>query len=172
MIDSTGSIAWEYHKAHPLYGGESSFISAGGGSVKGHDASFGRIGAVICHDLDFPPLLRQASSERLDLVIGPSDDGDDVAPLHARMAVFRAIENGVPLFRPTRGGRTMAVDPYGRITARVDLPEDAMVANIGIGRIGTVYGIVGDLFSWLCVVALFVCVVLSSRRARRSTFGE
>ncbi len=172
MVDSMGAVAWQYHKAHPIYGGESAIISAGGGSVKSHDANFGRVGAVICHDLDFAPLLRQASSAGLDLVVAPSDDWDDVAPLHARMAVFRAIENGVTLFRPTRGGRTMAVDPRGRITARLDLPEDAMVANIGIGRIGTVYGIVGDLFSWLCMAGLFLLVVLAGRRARMTSFGE
>ena len=172
VVDTSGVIALQYHKAHPIYGGESSLISAGAESVAGYEAGFGRVGAVICHDLDFPPLLRQASSASLDLVVAPSDDWDDVAPLHARMAVFRAVENGITLFRPTRGGRSMAVDSRGRITARVDMPDDAMVADIRIGRVGTVYGVTGDLFSWGCVAGLCVWLVLGARRARTSRIGE
>lgn len=62
----------------------------------------------------------------------------------------------------------MAVDSRGRITARLDLPRDAMVADIGLGRIATVYGMAGDLFSWLCVLGLPLWILLgrTSRRAQ------
>jgi len=157
-IDTTGTIAWQYHKAHPIVGGESSFIAAGGGSIKSLDQEFGRIGAVICHDLDFPSLLRQASAKRIGLVVGPSDDWIDVASLHGRMAVFRAVENGFTLLRPTNGGRSMAVDTRGRFIARVDSPDDVMVAPVSTQRSRTLYGMVGDLFSWLCLVGLALLV--------------
>jgi apolipoprotein N-acyltransferase len=162
-IDAKGAVAWEYHKANPIVGAESSVIDAGGNLIKSLDQEFGRIGAVICHDLDFPPLLRQASAERIGLLVGPSDDWIDVAALHGRMAVFRAVENGFTLLRPTNGGRSMAVDTRGRVIARVDFPDDVMVAHVSAQRSRTLYGMVGDLFSWLCLIGLAVLVVTRRR---------
>jgi apolipoprotein N-acyltransferase len=158
-IDATGAVAWEFHKAHPIVGAESSFIDAGDNRIKSVDQEFGRVGAVICHDLDFPPLLRQASAERIGLMVGPSDDWVDVAPLHGRMAVFRAVENGFTLLRPTNGGRSMAVDTRGRVIAQVDSPDDVMVAHVSAQRSQTLYAAVGDLFSWLCLIGLGLLAV-------------
>lgn len=162
-IDATGSVAWEYHKAHPIIGAESSFIDPGDGAVRYLDTEFGRVGAAICHDLDFPPLLRQASADRIGLMVGPSADWSRIAVLHARMSVFRAVENGFSLVRPTSNGRSMAVDTRGRVTARVDFPRDAMVAEVSAAGVRTVYGVVGDLFSWLCLAGL-VAVLIAVRR--------
>jgi apolipoprotein N-acyltransferase len=162
-IDATGAVAWEYHKANPIVGAESSVIAAGGNLIKSLDQEFGRVGAVICHDLDFQPLLRQASAERIGLVVGPSDDWSDVAWLHGRMAVFRAVENGFTLLRPTNGGRSMAVDTRGRVIAQVDSPDDVMVAHVSARRSRTLYGSVGDLFSWLCLVGLALYVITRKR---------
>ena len=166
-IDATGAVAWEYHKANPIVGGESSVIAAGGNLLKSLDQEFGRVGAVICHDLDFQPLLRQASAEQIGLVVGPSDDWIEVASLHGRMAVYRAVENGFTLLRPTNGGRSMAVDTRGRVIAQVDFPDDVMVAHVSAQRSRTLYGSVGDLFSWLCLVGLALYVITRRTVAAR-----
>lgn len=164
-IDPTGSVVWEYRKAHPIVGAEASFVDAGGGAVLALDEEFGRVGAVICHDLDFPPLLRQASAERIGLIVAPSADWSVIAVLHARMAVFRAVENGFTLLRPTSNGRSIAVDTRGRVLARLDFPEDAMIADVSTVPVRTLYGMAGDWFSWLCIAAL----VLLSFVLRRGT---
>jgi apolipoprotein N-acyltransferase len=168
-IDAMGEVAWQYHKAHPVIGAESSFIAAGGGSVRSVDAEFGRIGAVICHDLDFPPLLRQASANRIGLVVAPSADWSVIATLHARMAVLRAVENGFNLLRPTANGRSLAVDTRGRIIARLDFAADAMVAYVPAESTRTVYGMVGDLFAWLCLAVLVLWVIIRRGRTADST---
>jgi apolipoprotein N-acyltransferase len=162
-VDTTGVVAWQYHKAHPIIGAEAPFITTGDGIVRSLDGEFGRLGAVICHDLDFPRLLRQLRTQNIGLVVAPSDDWTDIAVLHARMAVFRAVENGVTLFRPTNGGRSIAVDARGRILARVDFPEDAFVAHVAAQRVGTVYGVIGDLFSWWCLAGLASIALLAWR---------
>ena len=118
---------------------------------------------VICHDLDFPELLRQASSEKIGLLVGPSDDWVDVASLHGRMAVFRAVENGFTLLRPTNGGRSVAVDTRGRVIAEVNSPDDVMVAHVSARSSRTLYGTVGDLFSWLCLIGLAFLAVGRNR---------
>lgn len=172
-IDATGTVAWQYQKAHPIIGAESPFIATGAGSVRSLDEDFGRLGAVICHDLDFPSLLRQASAENIGLIVAPSDDWTEIATLHARMAVFRAVENGFTLVRPTNGGRSIAVDPRGRVLARLDFPDDAFVAHVRAAPTRTAYGAVGDLFSWLCLAGLVAWIVTrlgrtaSWNRARR-----
>jgi apolipoprotein N-acyltransferase len=123
------------------------------------ETDYGKVGVVICHDLDFPRLIRQASAESIGLLVAPSADWRDVADLHARMAVFRAVENGANMLRPTSGGRSVAFDTRGRITARLDFSNDAMVAHVSAVPVRTVYGMVGDLFSWLCVLGLAASIL-------------
>lgn len=165
-IEPSGDLAWEFHKAHPIAGAESPFMAAGAGEIRSLETDFGRVGIVICHDLDFPPLLRQASSERIGLLVAPSDDWTVIATLHARMATFRAVENGFTLLRPTNGGRSLAVDPYGRVLARVDFTDDSMVAEVPTKSVTTIYGRVGDLFAWLAVLS--VLLLYPSRLLRRT----
>ena len=55
---------------------------------------------AICHDLDSPVLLRQASGAGIELVVGPSADWLLIASLHADMATLRALV--LPTDRPAR----------------------------------------------------------------------
>jgi apolipoprotein N-acyltransferase len=160
-IDTAGKPAWHYHKAHPIVGAESPFMAAGERLIHVLETPYGRIGAVICHDLDFPALLRQASKKRIGLVIGPADDWSEITPLHADMATLRAIESGFSLLRPTSDGRSLATDNRGRVIARLDYSDDVMVAFLAAEPVATLYGRVGDLFSWLCVLGLVVMSVRS-----------
>jgi apolipoprotein N-acyltransferase len=171
-IHPGGEIAWHYHKAHPIAGAESPFMSPGDRTMQVLEAPYGRVGAVICHDLDFPALLRQASQKRIGLVIGPADDWPEITPLHAAMATLRAIENGFSLLRPTSDGRSLATDTRGRVIARLDYGDDAMVAFLTAQPVATPYGRVGDLFSWLCVLGILVMSVAAySPSQRRSSIG-
>ena len=43
-----------------------------------------------------------------------------IDPIHAHMAIYRAIENGVTLVRQADNGLSIAVDPYGRVSATLD----------------------------------------------------
>lgn len=167
-IPPTGDVAWEYRKAHPIVGAESPLMSPGDGVVRTLDTATGRIAAVICHDLDFPTLLAQANRNDVGLVVGPSADWAAITPLHADMAIFRAIENGFSLFRPTSNGRSIATDPWGRTVSIVDYPDDAMVAHLQVARVPTVYGSIGDAFAWLCLVGFVALAVIGVARDRGS----
>lgn len=77
--------------------------------------------------------------------------------MHHRMAVFRAIENGVSMARASRFGLSSAVDPYGRILALMDdssAEQRVMVAQVPISGVRTIYARIGDLFAWLCAAGL------------------
>ncbi len=168
-IAQDGEVAWSYHKAHPIIGAEAPFIAAGDRIVRALDTPYGAVGVVICHDLDFPALVRQAARTQLGLVVAPSSDWRDIAALHADMAIPRAIENGFSLFRPTNGGRSIAVDSQGRSLAVVEDTQDAVVAYVPTVPLRTVYGTVGDLFSWLCVAGLIAMVAVGARRVSRGS---
>ena len=43
-------------------------------------------------------------------------------PWHARMAAFRAVETGATVVRSTAKGRSLAVDPLGRVIGETDYP--------------------------------------------------
>ncbi len=153
LVGPDGAIEWRFLKATRV---------PGTGNVKGDgvlprlDTDHGRWSAAICFDLDFPILIRQAGLMDADLLLAPSNDWPEVREIHLRMHVLRAIEQGFTLFRPTKDGISAAVDPYGRVLARLDTefsPEKVMVVNLPVQGVTTVYSRLGDAFSWLCVVA-------------------
>jgi apolipoprotein N-acyltransferase len=165
-VSAAGGFAWEYQKANPIVGAESAFTGAGDGMVRRLDTPYGAVGAVICHDLDFAPLLRQASRKEIGLIVGPAADWPAITPLHANMAILRSIESGFSLLRPTSSGRSVATDTRGRTLAAIDYADDAMVAHVRAAPVRTLYGAIGDLFAWLCLgtfVVLSGLAVLARR---------
>ncbi len=166
-IGAGGEVAWDYDKAHPIVGAESPFMRPGESVIHGLVTTYGVVSAVICHDLDFPALLRQANAAGTTVMVGPSADWEAITPLHANMAILRAIENGFSLFRPTSGGRSIATDLRGRTVAALDYADDAFVAYIPATSVRTVYGAVGDLFAWTCVAGLVALSLASIARGAR-----
>ena len=86
----------------------------GPGLVPTVDTPYGRLATVICFDADLR-LVRQAGKAGTDILLVPSSDWKEFAEAHSRMAVFRAVENGVALVRPTRRGTSIASDHQGRL---------------------------------------------------------
>ncbi len=94
-----------------------------------------------------------------------------MARLHVAQHVFRAIENGVSLFRQdATKGVSFATDPYGRMLASVDslaTSERLTVAQVPTHGVRTVYAAIGDLFGWASVagfVGLAIWAVVAGRR--------
>ena len=91
--------------------------------------------------------------------------------MHAQMATFRAIENGVSMVRVADNGLSIVTDPYGRTLAAVDhftTSERVIVAQVPSTGVFTLYPVIGDLFGWLAVVGLVVIVVAAVVQGRRA----
>ena len=88
---------------------------------------------AICFDADFPEFIRQAGQGAADLLIVPANEWKAIKSLHAQMAAFRAIENGVSLMRPAASGISSAVDPWGRVLGVADYfaPGDGTLTAAG-----------------------------------------
>ena len=172
LVNPAGEVAYSYTKITAVPGFEASVNIRGQGPIPVADTSYGRIVSPICFDLDFPQIIRQVGRSGADLMLVPASDYKDlrtVGQLHQRMAEFRAIENGVAIFRITRWGVSGAVDPYGRRLAAMDdftAQDNVMVAQIPASAgLHTIYARIGDLFAWGCVVGLLASVAWRIFRA-------
>jgi apolipoprotein N-acyltransferase len=169
LIDPAGHVVWTYDKSHPTPGPESAFTAPGTGIVPITDTPFGRIASVICFDMDFPRLVRQAGQARADLLIAPSLDWPEAKMSHAQLASVRAVENGVSLLRPTGDGLSQAVDHQGRVLASVDsfaTDQGFFITSVPARGVGTVYALIGDSFAYLCILALMSLVGMALFRRR------
>ena len=147
---------WDYHKAHPTPG-ENMMVVAGPRVVPVVTTPYGRLATVICYDADFPELVRQAGQAGADILLVPSKDWQSVSAQHARMATFRAIEEGLWVVRPVLSGVSGVVDPYGQVLAQTDSfsgVEPTATAVIVSRSTPTLYARFGDWFAYLCVAGL------------------
>jgi len=165
LVDPAGSVILSYLKSNPVPGWEASIIRRGDGRLPVVATEEGRIAAAICYDADFPAFMRQAGAGAADLLLVPANDWRAIGTMHAQIAAFRAIENGVSLVRPAASGISTVVDPWGRVLATSDYfsPGDrAMTAQLPLGGVRTLYARTGDLFGWICVAALVVVLATSA----------
>jgi apolipoprotein N-acyltransferase len=119
--------------------------------------------------MDFPSLLRQAGQAGAELLLVPANDWALIKHLHFRMAVFRAIENGVSMVRATSSGVSGAVDPWGRTVALSDHFSPGvrvLIAQVPVAHAPTLYARVGNLFAWCCIVSLVIMAAWTILRAR------
>ena len=167
-IDPSGHVAWMYWKAHPIVVLEDAHVVRGRSDLGTLDTPYGRIGLAICHDLDFPEPIRGAA-RGVDLLIDPSNDWTAIEWLHADMHRYRALENGVPLFRPTDHGAGLVADRIGRVQLwrRAAHGSGAFVFTAPIGATPTPYSAAGGWLAW--VAGLVLASAVAARM--RSAFG-
>jgi apolipoprotein N-acyltransferase len=124
------------------------------------------IGLEICKDMDFHRMLRAdevATTPRLLAVPAWDFHRDDWS--HARVAVMRSVENGVPMARAARNGLLTLNDRYGRLVARARTTAEfsTLVGELPLDGHGgaTVYDRIGDAFAWSCAAFGFGLVAVT-----------
>ena len=83
---------------------------------------------------------------------------------------MRGVENGFSLFRPAENGLSIASDPLGRVLARLGpygVGDTAFVSSVPISGVRTIYPIIGDVFSYACVLLALGLGVAALRGHRR-----
>lgn len=115
------------------------------------------IGLEICKDMDFQGMIRRdARAGHPILFAVPAWDFDADRWSHARVAILRSIEDGVPMARAARVGLLTINDRYGRVLARANVGQGfaVLVGEVPLhGRTGaTLYARIGNVFGWLCLV--------------------
>ncbi len=170
LMQPHGVAAWEYYKARPVPGREAATSVRGDGKIRVVQTPFGRIGAAICFDADFPRLFAHTGRSGADIVLVPSNDWKAIDPYHTWMASFRAIEQGCNMVRQTSHGLSAAFDYQGRELGRMDhfrTNDHTLVVNVPTRGTRTFYNRCGDWFGWLCCAGALAIVGFS-----RTTIGR
>ena len=151
VIDPSGAFLGVFGKDHPVvFGGETSPTR---GTYPVYESPIGKLGTIICYDLDYTDTARKLAAKGAQLVGVPSNDWGGIADKHYTHVVFRAIENRVAMVKADGGYDSVIVDPYGRIKALAAYPEGGgatLVADVllGTGK-GTLNTRLGDWVGWL-----------------------
>lgn len=184
LIDPMGELTSRYNKKHLVMFGEymplanifpflAKFRSGGAGLTAGNrnvvfttSNPTAHFPVVICYEDMFAHEVRDRVTSETDFILNLTNDGwfgnSSVQWQHAINALFRAIENGIPLVRCTNNGLTCWIDSIGRLH-EVYFPgsADIHIAGWKIAEVPlkdpnqrrTFYTRFGDVFGWICVAA-------------------
>lgn len=161
MIAPSGEIQWEYLKTQIPPGLEVAILAPSSGRLPVMGTPFGRLGAAIAFDMDFPGFLLQAGRKQADLMVVPENEYPEIDPMHSRMALYRAVENGFNLLLHASQSLSLACDYQGRIYGLMDhyhATDRVLVAQLPTKGVRTIYSRDGYLFPWVCVLGF--CVLL------------
>ncbi|MGI0069897.1 MAG: nitrilase-related carbon-nitrogen hydrolase, partial [Nitrosopumilaceae archaeon] len=145
LIDKNGKVLSKYRKIH-LYDAlgfkESNKLYAGSKIVKPTRTTIGKMGMMICYDLRFPEMSRTLVSAGSEILVAPSAwvKGEMKEEHWITINKTRAIENGCYLISPDQVGniycgRSMVVDPYGKILLDMKKREGIGFVDISLERV-------------------------------------
>jgi apolipoprotein N-acyltransferase len=126
---------------------------------------------LICYEAIFAAAVVEGSG-RPGLLLNVTNDGwfgDTTGPRqHLHQARVRAVEEGLPLVRAANNGISAAVDPYGRILARLDLDVRGTI-DVGLpaALAPPPYARLGDILFlglWLAGAVAAISLELAWRR--------
>lgn len=145
FIDKFGAIVTTYRKIH-LYDAfgykESDNILPGSKIMKPIDTNIGKLGMLICYDLRFPEVSRILTVRGSEILVVPSAwiDGYMKEQHWVTINKTRAVENGCYVIASNQVGniycgRSMVIDPMGKIITDMKKHEGMSIVNISISKI-------------------------------------
>jgi apolipoprotein N-acyltransferase len=130
-----------------------------------------KFGVLICWEIVFPNLFRQFVRKGADFMLNVTNEGwfgETAAPYQlAAVCVFRAVENQVSLARAANNGISCFIDPYGRITGRVEnhhkdiFVEGYLTQEVPLRNKESFYTAYGDVFVYFVLGITAIVIVLS-----------
>jgi predicted amidohydrolase len=146
VFDTDGRIIARYDKIHMFdvtLSGDESYresdgVEPGAKAVLSEGPMQAKIGLSVCYDLRFPALYRALAQAGAEILTVPSAFTRPTGDAHWEVLLrARAIENGAFVIAPAQGGRhedgrstwgrSMIVDPWGKVLAKLDHDEPGMI---------------------------------------------
>ncbi len=126
---------------------------------------FAKIGNLICYEIIFPGLVRSFVERGADVLVTITNDawfGRTSAPYqHFAIAVFRAIENRVPVIRAANTGISGVIDSKGRMQKQSGIFREAVVnEKVVTGSSRSIYTEYGDVFAYLCIGGAMLLMIM------------
>jgi apolipoprotein N-acyltransferase len=127
----------------------------------------GQAGVFICIESAYPAIARTFASAGATVLINISNDGylgpTPVMKQHLANVIFRAVENGRPVFRVTNTGTTAYITPRGEVhdpTNGFQIATRTWAVTTST-NVDTFYTRHGDLFAASCAVISLLLIALS-----------
>ena len=166
VLSPDGHFLGVYGKDHPVtFAGESSPTR---GTYPVYDTPLGKIGTIICYDLDFTDTARKIARNGAQLILVPSHDWPAIAEKHYTHLVFRAIENRVAMVKADNSGNdSVIIDSYGRVIAAAITPGGDRTGRVVIGDVPLGTGDspavrLGDWMGWIALAGMAFFIVYDS----------
>ena len=137
---------------------------------------------LICFEDTFPGAARDSAQDDEDFLVNLTNDGwfqeSAEQRQHLANAVFRAVENRLPLLRCANNGVTCLINAHGRVE---EVFRDAHNSEYGRGAFTvdiplpspnqrpppTFYNRHGDWFAWSCIAVTIALLARSNLRGRK-----
>ncbi len=121
------------------------------------------IGSLICFDSIYDALARDSANNGAEVFAISTNDSwfSDTAALsmHNAQAKLRSIENGRYTLRAANTGISSVIAPNGScIDSLGALEEGYICAEVYAQNTRTLYSVIGNIFVYICVVWLILCV--------------
>lgn len=125
LLDRDGKLVGKYRKTHlPQEEVEGGLTP--GDAYPIFDTDFGKVGMMLCWDVQFPEPARELARQGAEIILLPIWGGHEV------LARARAIENHVFLVSSSYDMRTMIVDPAGQVRAETSADKPMASATIDL----------------------------------------
>lgn len=161
----------KHHLSKKIQLGQSDFSS--GKELTIFKIPRGKFATLICFESVYPELVRDFVNRGAEFLVNITNDGwfgKTHGPYqHARIAIFRAIENRISIARCANTGISMFIDPYGRTSQVTKIFTRTIVADmIHMKSDGkrfpenqTLYARYGDWFAEICCLISFLAVFIA-----------
>jgi predicted amidohydrolase len=127
LIDREGKLAGRYRKvALPREEIEGGVMP--GNSYPVFDTDFGRIGMMICWDLQFPEVAKQLAIQGAEVIFMPIWGGN------LTLASARAIENQIWLVSSSYNMKTGVFDLEGKLLVEADEQDPVALVQVDLNR--------------------------------------
>ncbi|HBC45587.1 MAG TPA: apolipoprotein N-acyltransferase [candidate division Zixibacteria bacterium] len=126
---------------------------------------------LICFESVFPGYTRSFARKGAEMLVVITNDmwfgRTSLFEQHAMMAVFRAIENRIPVVRAANTGISLAVDKRGRIIAKSPIfKEDYLIVKVRPEASRSVYNRIGDVIPQAATVIAMISMVIAFWRRK------
>ncbi len=143
VIESDGQIVKEYQKSF-LWGREQNYFVHGQRSYEPIQTSVGKLGLLICYDIEFPEPSRVLALKGADIIIVPSVWSIPAMNRWHIQLPARALDNtvfvmGINNIQEGAGGCSKVVSPMGDVLAQAsDTQEEVLICDIDLEEINRV----------------------------------
>ncbi len=184
-IDKNNQIRARYNKSHLVPFGEYlpfenylpikpivnlSGFQSGSGPKTLFTGDIPSFSPLICYEAIFPgDIIGTSQNRKPEWIINVTNDawyGVSSGPYqHLTQTIYRAIEEGLPLYRAASTGVSAAIDPIGRTISNLKLNKTGYTDVYLIKPLGEVtpYSKFGDIIFMSMIAVLFFTYILSSK---------